>query len=152
MTDNEMKLSEAEIIKALEWLEDIKGLCSSDDEYVYGQIIQDLIKCKDAEIEKLQTIIFKKEDLAQLLHKEHQETVDELQRTKAVLEEINDSIYPLPFATDFDVAIEEARCEAIKEFAQRLKEKSEYFWEEKESFVSEENIDNLVKEMTEEIK
>lgn len=35
---------------------------------------------------------------------------------------------------------------AIKEFAEKLKEKSEYFWEEKESFVSEEDIDNLVKE------
>lgn len=44
---------------------------------------------------------------------------------------------------------EETKAEAIKEFVERLKEKSEHFELEKENFVSEEDIDNLVKEMTE---
>lgn len=46
MTDNE-------IIKALEWLEETMGVCSSDDEYIYGQIILDLINRQKAEIERL---------------------------------------------------------------------------------------------------
>ena len=44
---------------------------------------------------------------------------------------------------------EKARAEAVKEFAERLKEKSEHFEMERENFVSEEDIDNLVKELTE---
>ena len=43
----------------------------------------------------------------------------------------------------------DARDKAVREFAERLKEKSEHFDLEKENFVSEANIDNLVKEMTE---
>ena len=39
------------------------------------------------------------------------------------------------------------QTELVTEFAERLKEMSEHFWEEKENFVSEETIDNLVKEM-----
>ena len=46
-----------------------------------------------------------------------------------------------------NTAIAEAKAKAIKEFAERLKEESEHFWEEKENFVSEEQIDNLLKEM-----
>ena len=39
------------------------------------------------------------------------------------------------------------KAEAVKEFAERLKDMSEHFGEEKENFVSEEHIDNLAKEM-----
>ena len=46
----------------------------------------------------------------------------------------------------------ECQAEAVKEFAERLKDMSEHFWEEKENFVSEETIDNLVKEMVGEDK
>ena len=38
--------------------------------------------------------------------------------------------------------------DGINDFVKRLKVNLEYFWEEKESFVSEENIDNVVAEMT----
>jgi hypothetical protein len=44
------------------------------------------------------------------------------------------------------------KAEAYKEFAERLKDMSEHFWEEKENFVSEEQIDNLLKEMVGEDK
>lgn len=40
-----------------------------------------------------------------------------------------------------------AKSEAIRKFAERLKETSEHFDVEKENFVSEEAIDNLIKEM-----
>ena len=43
--------------------------------------------------------------------------------------------------------IDKHKAYAIKEFAERLKEKSEHFDLEKENFVSETDIDNLVKEM-----
>ena len=39
------------------------------------------------------------------------------------------------------------KSKAIREFAERLKEMSEHFELEKENFVSEETVDNLVKEM-----
>ena len=42
---------------------------------------------------------------------------------------------------------ENLKAEAYKEFAERLKDMSEHFWEEKENFVSEEQIDNLLKEL-----
>lgn len=46
--------------------------------------------------------------------------------------------------------VSDARAEAVREFVARLKNKLEYFGMEKESFVSEADIDELVKEMTEE--
>ena len=46
-----------------------------------------------------------------------------------------------------DRCIANERAEAVREFAERLKDVSEHFWEEKENFVSEDDIDNLVKEM-----
>lgn len=50
-----------------------------------------------------------------------------------------------------DVGVAIAKAEAIKEFAERLKEKAEYFEDEDYYFyyVTPEDIDNLVKEMTE---
>lgn len=38
--------------------------------------------------------------------------------------------------------------DGINDLVKRLKENLKYFWEEKESFVSEEDIDNVVAEMT----
>ena len=49
----------------------------------------DLIKQQKAEIEGLQTVIFNKEDTMQLLHKEHPQTVDELQHENAELQRKN---------------------------------------------------------------
>ena len=48
---------------------------------------------------------------------------------------------------DLQSYINKVKSEAVKEFAERLKDMSEHFWQEKENFVSEEQIDNLVKEM-----
>ena len=52
------------------------------------------------------------------------------------------------YAKLYEEAKEIVKTEAIKEFAERLKEKSEHFELERENFVSEADIDNLVKEMT----
>ena len=46
-----------------------------------------------------------------------------------------------------NAVLDNVRAEAVKEFAERLKDMSEHFWEEKENFVSEEQIDNLLKEL-----
>ena len=46
MTDND-------IIKALEWLGEIKGVCLSEDEYIYATILYDLINHQNEEIEAL---------------------------------------------------------------------------------------------------
>ena len=45
---------------------------------------------------------------------------EENKKQKAILEEINDEINPLPFETDFDIAMEKAKFEAIKEFMERI--------------------------------
>ena len=73
--------------------------------------VLDLIIRQQAEIEKLQTVIFKKEDLMQLLHKEHQQTVDELQRKNAELQYEN---------LQMIASIENLKSKATKEFAERL--------------------------------
>lgn len=63
--------------------------------------------------------------------------------------------YECPFYTaEFDKRLEETvkaeRRESIKEFAERLKNKSvQGFWDEN-TYVGVDDIDNLVKEMTEE--
>lgn len=45
-----------------------------------------------AEIEKLQKVIFKKEDNMQILHKRHQKTIDELQFAKAEIEKLGEEV------------------------------------------------------------
>lgn len=81
-------MTDAEIIKALEWLKEVMGVCSSDDEYIYGEIILDLIKRQQSEIEKLQTMNLVKLDM---IH-------------------------------DLQTELETAKTEAVKEFAEKLKE------------------------------
>lgn len=50
---------------------------------------------------------------------------------------------------DYDDDIKTAKSEAIKEFAERLKERADSgFWQE-HSYIDVDDIDNLVKEMTE---
>ena len=72
---------------------------------------------------------------------------EENKKQKLVIEEIEDTINPLPFETDFDKAIRTAKSEAIKEFAERLKEKATSTFYEERKYVDTEDIDNLVKEM-----
>lgn len=85
-------------------------------------------------------------DAIDLINRQKAEN-ERLQARAILLDAIEDTIYPLPFETDYDKAIKKAKAEAVKEFAERLKEKSEHFDLEKENFVSETDIDNLVKEM-----
>ena len=46
----------------------------------------------------------------------------EIDELRMMNDAMNDSIRPLPFETDFDKAIKSAKAEAIKEFAERVKE------------------------------
>ena len=69
---------------------------------------------------------------------------------KVILEAINDEFNPLPFETDFDKAIKEAKSEAIKEFAERLYRRIGYC--DLPNLVVKSHIDNLAKEMTEPTK
>jgi hypothetical protein len=74
-----------------------------------------------------------------------------------MVEAAEDYLNPLPFKNAFDEEIEKTKIEAIKDFAERLKEKQRRVLDYDEAgyscpiFVVEvESINNLVKEMTEE--
>lgn len=105
MTDNE-------IIKALEWLGEIKGVCSSEDEYIYATILYDLINRQNEEIEALKI---------------------ENQSLRSA-------------ANSYKIHYNEARAESVKEFAEKLKNKSLTKWDYHNA-VDVDEIDNLVKEM-----
>ena len=49
-------MNDNEIIRALEWLREVMGVCSSDKEYINGNIILDLINRLTAENERLKTV------------------------------------------------------------------------------------------------
>ena len=81
----------------------------------------------------------------------------EIERLEMVIGAIEDHINPLPFETDYAKAIRQAKAEAVKEFAERLKEELEGEYikatnklENAQNIVVSTNIkivDNLVKEM-----
>ena len=73
----------------------------------------------------------------------------ENERLKAMIEAAEDHYNPLPFKGIFDEKIEEARAEAIREFAERLKAEAT-LQHGGVTVVYGSCIDNLVKEMTEE--
>ena len=73
-----------------------------------------------------------------------QAEIEGLRRTN---DNLNDIIGDL--LDDWSSAIEKAKSEAIKEFAERLKEKATSTFYEEHKYVDTEDIDNLVKEMTE---
>jgi archaellum component FlaC len=100
---------------------------------------QDLINNLNENIVSLEKIAYEQQAEIERLQEENK-------NHKAVIEAIEDTINPLPFETDFDKAIKTAKTEAIKEFAERLKEKAmqKFDWNE---YVEVEEIDNLVKEM-----
>lgn len=76
----------------------------------------------------------------------------EIERLKMEREAFDDAIYPLPFKTDFDIAIETAKSEAYKEFAERLKIKCGCVPQYHFNILQVEfEINNLVKELTEEV-
>ena len=74
----------------------------------------------------------------------------ENERLTAMVEAAEDYLNPLPFKNAYDEAIDKAKSEAIKEFAERLKEQAmqKFDWNE---YVEVDEIDKLVKEMTEEM-
>ena len=80
----------------------------------------------------------------------------EIEKQRIMLEAIEDAVNPLPFETDYDKSIKQAKSEAIKEFAERLKAKSsccvasqngQELYETKSYTIKAIEIDNLVKEM-----
>ena len=78
--------------------------------------------------------------------------LDFINRQKAEIERLCMELDEVIIAKDLlfdesEALIKKTKIEAIKEFSERLKDMSEHFWEEKENFVSEDDIDNLVKEM-----
>lgn len=81
---------------------------------------------------------------------------EENKKLKAIIEAIDDTINPLPFVTDFDIAIKTAKSEAIKEFAEKIKGCCYQLYEEKNGHEAGKvvvlefaGIDYLVKELTE---
>ena len=127
---DEPKMTDNEIIRAVGLCNGIEsGRCEEcsyrntkdgDCVEILAEDTIDLINRQKAENEKLLKVIFKKEELAQTLHKEHQKTVDELQFAKAEIErlkaEIKFSDY-LEYET-----INQIKTEAYKEFADDFKQ------------------------------
>lgn len=116
----------------------------------------DLINRQKAEIEMLQTTLFKKEDLMQMLREQKQAYYDELVSAKAKIERLDkltiEQRREIDRLSDY---VQYTRAEAIKEFAERLKD--QFSNENNTDWISNlyfpkwtAQIDNLVKEMTEE--
>ncbi len=132
LTDNEIK-------KALE--------CCSD----YGLL--KCLKCPKRGTSKVCMYDLSKEalDLINRQQAEIERLREENLKQKAILEEFEQITYPLPFETHFDNAIKRAKTEAIKEFAERLKEKAWIYQHSEEvtinRLIATNDIDNLVKEM-----
>jgi hypothetical protein len=88
------------------------------DEEAKADMCAEVIKRQDIEIERLR---------------------EENKKQKAIIEAIDDAMNPLPFVTDFDKAIKTAKSEAVKEFAEKVKEDTYHYYDS--------DIDELVKEM-----
>jgi predicted RNase H-like nuclease (RuvC/YqgF family) len=125
-------MKDNEIIKAWE-----KILNNSDEPigehwmvFVTTQLAKDtfdILTLQRAELEnknvEIDILIRKKETLRDeisALSAEVEELQTKNKKYKAILEEINNEINPLPFETDFDKAINKAKSEAIKEYDKRL--------------------------------
>ena len=81
---------------------------------------------------------------------DEEEIIDLINRQKAEIERLNIELQSMRSAANsYKWHYETAKSEAIKEFAERLKEKaSRGFWDEL-AYADVDDIDNLVKEMTE---
>ena len=73
----------------------------------------------------------------------------EIERLKMIIEQIENDLQPLPFETDFEKAAKRIKSEAIKEFAERLRKYLCLDLREGISVVTADDVDKLVKEMTE---
>ncbi|MEE0896781.1 MAG: hypothetical protein U0L88_04030 [Acutalibacteraceae bacterium] len=152
------KLTDAEVKKALEWHLNGENHCDgcplfvlkNTTTYCVDVLMQnalDLINRQEGVNEKNENIIRVADKTIATLQAENESLKTEVENLRMVLDAVEDHIHPLPFETDFDKAINKAKTEAYKEFVERLKEKLEHFCLEKENFVSEEQIDNLYKEL-----
>lgn len=118
-----MKMTEREIIKGLECC--YTGYSCKDCPYYCGN-----------------------EDCPELVIKD---ALDLINRQKAEIERLEE-MYDSSVSSERNVVdnIGYEKSEAIKEFAERLKEKATSTFYEEHMYVDTEDIDNLVKEMTEE--
>ena len=123
-------------IKLLDVKYDLK---ITQKEFLALNTVHKVVTRQQAEIENLKVENQSLRGAANSLKMHYEKAQAEIERLKESL-----NIELENFATEYDNKI---KAEAIKEFAERLKDMSEHFWEEKENFVSEEQIDNLVKEM-----
>ena len=155
MTDNE-------IIKALEVCVGIHNDCDNCPLLEYSQATDecmteamsnalDLINRQKAEIERLQNALFKQEDTMQMIVKERDAEIESLKNDLA--KEFTcfvGSPHKVESCPFFD-ELENERAEAVKEFAELLKEHIRdyhpYYY-----VIDEEVVDNLVEEMAGENK
>ncbi len=140
MTDNEMKLSEAEIIKALECcgnMNDCKKECPLDD-------LGGIDKCLPTLTLNALDIIKRQRDEIERLETECEKAYKQAEAD--ILGNLADG------GTSCHWCIDKHKAEAIKEFAQRLKENidnGELYSISEDYEMTVDHINNLVKEMTE---
>lgn len=129
----------------------------NDGIVIIGRLKAEL-KTAKTEIE----ILKKQLDVAKMFYKEEAKKRDlyshmvsnlkkENAKQKAMLEAIDNEMFPLPFETDFDKAIKTVKSEALIDFAERLKRYSfvdNLSLDGKET-VYVDDVDNIVKEMME---
>lgn len=152
MTDN--KLTDEQVERAFEIcygidkvvgctscpLYDEEDFCKRGDVPLEEQFF-DVYKRKKAEIEKLNVDLVGMRGACESYKIHYDNAQAEIERLQNAYKQC---------AWERDTFLEElktAKSEARKEFAERLKEMSEHFELEKENFVSEEDIENLLKEM-----
>ena len=146
MERTDKKLTDAEVKKALKCCStyhDVRSCknCPLDgkcEPNLLEQYALDLINRREGEKEKNENIIRIADKTIATLNAENESL-------KAEVERLNNNISAA--ATTLSNCARATRHEAYKEFVERLKEKLEYFCLEKENFVSEEQIDNLLNEL-----
>lgn len=99
--------------------------CVNDEHLVKYAL--DLINRKDAEIERLNNELTSADEVIGYREAEIERLKEENKKQKMILEEINNEINPLPFVTDFDVAIKQAKSEAYKEFEGRALDEAKFY-------------------------
>ena len=108
-------MTDKDIIKALEWLEEIKGFCSSEEKYIYATTLVDLINRHQAEIKRLR----KEVNLVSIQFQDLQERYEEAQAEIERLKKVYQANQQLINALNKSYFL--AKVEAIKEFARKLK-------------------------------
>jgi hypothetical protein len=142
-------MTDEQIIKALEYCKE-QGITSECPKCpIKADCRRELIAIALDFINRQQTQLHKEQNKNSKVRNERNRFKAEVERLKMEREALDDAIYPLPFKTDFDIAIETAKVEAYKEFAERLKNKIRGMRFLAEAEFQCEEVDNLVKELTE---